>query len=166
MLDGGFAAWEDAELSIAQTITEAEPVLYPTQPFNESISDIHAVHQASMHSEITIVDTRSPKEFVGSDSRARKAGHIPNAINFDWVQSLDMFEGGKLKSTKSTLAHLHGLGIHPSQKIILYCQTNRRSSHAFVIFKWLGFTDVSTYPGAWEQWGNTDWTPVETQQSF
>lgn len=161
MLDGGFAAWEDAGLDIAADTQTPNPVLYPAPSFTHSLSDIHAVDRATRSGDVVIIDTRSPKEFNGLDNRANKSGHIPGAINFDWINTLDLIEGGKLRSSQEILACLEKRGILPHQKIILYCQTNRRSSHAFVVLRWLGFNDISTYPGAWEQWGNSDWTKVK-----
>ena len=162
LLNGGFAAWDDEEFELVDEPSVLAPVEYiAPKGFGSSLSDIHAVNNAIDQKGIAIVDNRSLNEFNGVDNRATKVGHIPNAIHYDWENAVDRIAGGALMSPEQILSDLAKLGIEPDQPVILYCQSNRRSSHTFVVLKWLGFTNVSAYPGAWQQWGNSDWTPVE-----
>ena len=161
LLDGGFAAWDFADLDISKNPARLPPTTYATGKLNNALATAENVFRAIDDDDTIIVDTRSIDEFSGSDARAQKAGHIPGAIHFDWLNAVDLIEGGTLKAPTDILQQLESLGITPNKKVIVYCQTNRRSSHTFVILKWLGFTEVQAYAGAWSEWGNRDWTPVE-----
>lgn len=45
---------------------------------------------------VAIVDTRTPAEYRGGTRRAERAGHIPGAVNFDWVNAIDQARGARL----------------------------------------------------------------------
>ena len=108
-----------------------------------------------------LLDTRTPEEFSGERVRAARGGHIPGAVNFNWVEAMDADHNLRLKPAPVLLESLAALGVTPDKEVIAYCQTHHRSSHTFVVLKWLGFERVRGYPGAWSEWGNREDTPVE-----
>ena len=70
-------------------------------------------------------------------------------------------EDGKLRDLTSLLYELESLGITTNKQVIVYCQSNRRSAHTWLVLKWLGYENVSAYAGSWSEWGNSAATPVE-----
>ena len=103
-----------------------------------------------------IIDARSPDEFNGVVSRAAREGHIPSAINRDWVENLD--EDGTLKSDKELLSLYQ---FEKNSNIITYCQGAYRAANSFLALKKLGFKNVKVYLGSWGEWGNRLDLPVE-----
>lgn len=161
LLNGGFAAWDDAEYEVIDSPRIAEPGNYPLQQFNDGVIELEDVLESLHLDNICIVDTRSAAEYSGTDVRAEKSGHIPGAIHFDWSSAVDMTEEGALRDPYALQAELETLGITKEKQVIVYCQSNRRSSHTFVVLKWLGYQDVKAYAGSWSEWGNAKNTPVE-----
>ena len=104
----------------------------------------------------TIIDARSPEEFDGSIPRAARGGHIPTAINIDWIKNLD--ENGTFKSD-TELSKLYQL--NKDSEIITYCQGAYRAANSFLALKKLGFKNVKVYLGSWGEWGNNLELPVE-----
>ena len=74
--------------------------------------------------DVDIIDVRSEEEF--------EEGHIEGAINIP-------------------LTYIEEINIDPERKIILYCQSGRRSNDAAIILKELGYDNVLNM-GSIENW--------------
>ena len=161
LLNGGFAAWDDAEYQVSDSPWQPHPNYYPITKFGDSTVRLESVLASIGREDTCIVDTRSAAEYKGDDARADRQGHIPGAVHFDWESAVDMTEEGVLRDPDTLLDELQSLGITRDKRIIVYCQSNRRSSHTFLVLKWLGYENVNAYAGSWSEWGNTPNTPVE-----
>ena len=108
-----------------------------------------------------LCDARGPGEYAGTDVRAARGGHIPGAINVDWVQAVDQ-ETGRFKDA-AYLADLYAkAGFSPDKQVITYCQTGVRGAHTwFVLSELLGYPNVRNYDGSWVEWGNDPAKPLE-----
>ena len=108
-----------------------------------------------------LCDARGPGEYAGTDVRAARGGHIPGAINVDWVQAVDQ-ETGRFKDA-AYLADLYAkAGFSPDKQVITYCQTGVRGAHTwFVLTELLGYPNVRNYDGSWVEWGNDPAKPLE-----
>lgn len=111
---------------------------------------------------VVILDTRSPAEFSGIDRRAARGGHIPGAVNMDWILALDRERNLRLKSEIDLRQMLKKLGVTPDREVVTHCQTHHRSSHTYVMLKTLGYPRIKGYPGSWSEWGNDLELPIET----
>ena len=108
-----------------------------------------------------LCDTRSPDEFAGTDARAAKGGHVPGAINVEWVNAVN--EDGTFKDAATLYELYTKAGFTPDKEIITYCQTGVRGAHTwFVLSELLGFPDVRNYDGSWEEYGNREDTPMQS----
>jgi thiosulfate/3-mercaptopyruvate sulfurtransferase len=164
ILDGGFAAWRDAGLDVS-TVDEAAVGASDYRAMAEQGTDAVAerdwILERLQDPGVSIIDTRSPAEYRGEDVRSARGGHIPGAVNFDWVQAMDPERHRALRDRDVLLAELAQLGVTPDKEAVTYCQTHQRSSHTFVTLRWLGFNRVRGYHGAWSDWGNQPDTPIE-----
>jgi thiosulfate/3-mercaptopyruvate sulfurtransferase len=161
LLNGGFAAWDDAELDVSDSPRNIPRSRYPVSGFGNGVVSKDEILAELDNPNACIVDTRSAAEYAGEDVRAEKSGHIPGAVHFDWSSAVDVMEDGKLRDAGILQSELGLLGITRDKNVIVYCQSNRRSTHTYLVLKWLGYENVSAYTGSWSEWGNAEETPVE-----
>jgi thiosulfate/3-mercaptopyruvate sulfurtransferase len=156
MLDGGFEKWKREKLPVEVKSNQLRNKRFIGKPNSKVIADAKEVMRSTSNKNITIVDARSREEFNGSDVRASRRGHIPSAINIDWV---DNIENGIFKNKKK-LSKIYSK-IPKNSQIITYCQGGYRAANAFVALKILGYKKVKMYLGSWGEWGNRVELPVE-----
>jgi thiosulfate/3-mercaptopyruvate sulfurtransferase len=107
-----------------------------------------------------IWDVRSAEEFAGARSGSRRAGHIPGAVNLDWMALKDPARQLRLVGDLEALLNSHG--ISHDRRIITHCQTHHRSGLSYLVGRLLGFPGIRAYHGSWAEWGNRDDLPVTT----
>lgn len=158
-LNGGLRAWlqEGYPLSRVQPeINITKPKLtivgYPTATLDYVQSRLGA-------EDLVIWDARSAAEYDGEKVLAAKAGHIPGAINFEWVLGMDFQKGFRIRNDMAEC--LEQLGITKDKEVITHCQTHHRSGFTYLVAKALGYPRIKAYAGSWFEWGNTPDTLVE-----
>jgi len=162
LLNGGMRAW----LAEGRPISD-EPVTpqvgdYIARRQEEHIIDKGQLLQCLNDPDVVLVDARSPAEYRGEDVRAARGGHIPGAVNLDWIKLMDPARNMRLKPEQELREMLRSLGVTPDKTVVVYCQTHHRSSLTYLVLKALGYPSIKGYAGAWSEWGNDPETPVET----
>lgn len=161
LLDGGIIAWASENYPISRETTVTEKGNYSVHLRNHAIADYTYILDHISDNDVIIVDTRSPAEFSGEKKLANRAGHIPGAINFNWVNAMDPDRDLQLRDDATLLKTFESLGITKDKEVIVYCHSHHRSAHTFMVLKHLGYTRLRGYAGAWSDWGNRTDTPVE-----
>ncbi len=167
VLDGGLHAWNNEGHPV-----DNQPVLpditatLPLAARNPSVlaDDTYILEHLDDES-VALLDARTPEEYAGTKVRAARGGHIPGAVNLNWLDTMDKNRNLRLKSPDILNDALSTLGIRPEQEVITYCQSHHRSAHAWLMLKSLGFPRVRGYAGSWSEWGNHPDTPVTTGTS-
>ena len=156
MLDGGFEKWTREKFPIEVKSNQLRNARFRGEPNSKVIAVANEVNKSISNKNVTIVDARSREEYVGSDVRATRRGHIPSAVNIDWIRNIekDVFK------SKQKLSKIYSK-IPKNSHVITYCQGGYRAAHAFVALKILGYEKVKMYLGSWGEWGNTFDLPVE-----
>lgn len=161
LLNGGLHAWLNDRRPVS-----TEPVKRTRSQYTVKFRDVVTADKSYIMNHLrdpnmVIVDTRTPAEYRGETRRADRAGHIPGAVNFDWVNAIDQTRGLRLKPAEELKRTLTQLGVTPDKEVIAYCQTHHRSAHTYIVLKSLGYSRVRGYPGSWSEWGNSPDTPIE-----
>lgn len=158
-IDGGIYSWHQADLPLERGTNTPAPSNPPITLDLAPVAELDDVLQASRHGTATIWDVRSAEEFAGLRSGSARAGHIPGAVNTDWLTLKDPDRG--LRLVENLREALGARGIGAGKPIITHCQTHHRSGLSYLVGRWLGWP-IRAYHGSWSEWGNRDDTPVET----
>ena len=162
LLNGGLTAWMAEQRPLETTPIIPQPSDYQAQwQHPEVIAEREYIQSRLGNPDFLPLDCRTPAEYRGHDVRAARSGHIPGAVNLNWVECIDDDRALRFKPEAYLRRTLEALGVTPDKEIVVYCQTHHRSSHTYAVLKHLGYPQVRGYPGSWSDWGNAADTPIE-----
>jgi len=160
LLNGGLHSWYKERHPVT---TEIRPITQTTTsltlhhgPVADYADVLAALHQPGFK----IWDARSPEEYAGLRAGAARYGHIPGAVNLDWVNLMDRERNLRLLEPAQLQARLSAVGIEPGDRIITHCQSHHRSALCYFAARTLGYA-VQGYHGSWGEWGNLPDAPIE-----
>jgi thiosulfate/3-mercaptopyruvate sulfurtransferase len=160
ILDGGIQAWKAAGLAVTTEAASPKTAAFKSSERREVLATVDDVLHSLDNKEISILDTRSKGEYLGTHVRAARGGAIPGAIHIEWTDNLDA--RGKFKSDAELTAMYSRAGITPDKEVISYCQGGYRAAHSYVALRLIGFPKVRNYIGSWKEWGDRTDLPIET----
>lgn len=166
LLNGGFAAWIQADLPVDSALVNGIDISTSIGNFTALIReerqcDIAYVTGIEPGSNKIIFDVRSRDEFEGTDVRAARGGHIPGAVNLEWSEVLEDGDVNFFKSHTKIQALYDSLGVTRDKEIIPHCHTNVRGSHAYFTLRLMGYDSVKPFEGSWAEYGNATDVPVQ-----
>lgn len=171
VLEGGINAWERAGFELESKPKQLSSILY--QAPSDEIKKDKLIHGDFIRTRLgdkfyQIIDVRSPKEYRGDagtkglEGEPLKLGHIPTAVNINYVLAWEDEKTKMIRSYKN-LQNLYK-GLDPDIGVIVYCNSGRRSSFSYFILRLMEIDNVITYEPSWKEWGNPDnFYPVETK---
>jgi thiosulfate/3-mercaptopyruvate sulfurtransferase len=159
-LNGGLAAWAGEDNPLENGAVEPAGSDFQVAIHRQVIADIPEILDGLSDPRNMIWDARTAQEFAGSKQTALRNGHIPGAVNLDWLDTMDRNNHLRLKPLPELEQKLAQLGITKGKRVTTHCQTHHRSGLTYLIGKALGL-DIKAYDGSWSEWGNHPDTPVE-----
>ena len=160
-LNGGLHSWINEGHPTEQTVNQAKTTTYNAQIDRSPIADLEDVLSLLNSEGTAIWDARSAEEYAGTKVVAQRGGHIPGAINLDWLELMDRERNLRLVNLTNLQERLDSLGITQDKAVITHCQTHHRSGLSYLAMKLLGYPDIKGYHGSWSEWGNREDTPIE-----
>ncbi len=162
VLNGQLRTWSEAGYPLQTQPCAPRPATFQACIDSSLIADMDYLLKHLGDQDIAIWDARSAAEYRGEKIiNARKGGHIPGAVNFEWTRSLVSPDDWRLLEPKHLKDQLISRGISPAKEVITHCQTHRRSGLTYLVAKALGYPRIRCYDGSWFEWGNAPDTPTE-----
>ncbi len=160
-LNGGLHAWLNEGHSSESKTNTGRPTDFQVTIDNNPIAVVADIVAKLNDNNFGIWDARSAEEYDGSKVLAKRAGHIPGAINIDWLELMDRDRNMRLIDLELLQKRLEDVGLGKEKEIVTHCQTHHRSGLSYLAMKILGYTNIKGYDGSWSEWGNRDDTPIE-----
>jgi thiosulfate/3-mercaptopyruvate sulfurtransferase len=127
---------------------------------------------------IVRLDVRDEEEWMGESSSpygvdfVPRKGRIPNATWLDWNLLLTMGQEtkgtfnvmqdkGDYKDLAEVEKSLADSGVTKDKDIIPYCFKGARTSSTYLAMRMLGYENVRTYFGSWNEWAQDESLPIE-----
>ncbi len=165
LLNGGIHAWLAAGLPTTSEVEQFESVSALVQVDQAKIQQYRIEYTELLDkvqsSQVQLWDCRTEDEYTGLCLAARRGGHIPNALHFEWSTALNRENHLRLHPLERTQQRLEQLGFNLNEPVVVYCQSHHRSGLAYILGRLLGW-NIQAYDGAWSEWGNRLDSPIIT----
>lgn len=158
VLEGGIPKWEREGRPLETSEVTVSPGHFDPQPREGVIASKEEVLAAISSGDPWLLDVRRDAEYLGLEQRSARGGHIPGAVNVLWKDALN--DDWTIKDADELDEMYTNAGFGPDTRTITYCQAGVRAAFTQLVLTALGRTDVRTYDGSWEEWGNDPATPV------
>ncbi|MBI4014128.1 MAG: sulfurtransferase [Candidatus Rokubacteria bacterium] len=162
VLQGGFGLWQREGRPVARETPSVVPTRYRAAPDPEKVADRARVKARLGDRAVILVDARSPEEFDGEvpGKDVTRPGHIPGAVNVDWVRNLTATEPRQFKDAADLARLYRRAGVTPDREVVVYCRTGVRASHTYFTLRLLGYPRVRLYDGSFVEWAADPNLPV------
>jgi thiosulfate/3-mercaptopyruvate sulfurtransferase len=170
LMNGGRVKWlNESDKQLVADRTAITPTQYhASEPDLSLRALLPEVLKVQAEKQQNLVDVRSPDEFSGKviappgmTETAQRGGHIPGAKSIPWSMAANA--DGTFKSADELhKIYIGNGGIDPGKDTISYCRIGERSSHTWVVLKYLlGLSNVKNYDGSWTEYGSVVGAPIE-----
>ena len=162
VLQGGFLLWQREGRPIVRETPPLAPARYRATPDPTRLADLAWVRARLGERAVVLVDARSPEEFDGEvpGKDVARPGHIPGAVNVDWVRNLTATEPRQFKDAADLARLYRRAGVTPDREVVVYCRTGARASHTYFTLRLLGYPNVRVYDGSFVEWAADPRLPV------
>ncbi len=151
ILNGGLPAWKAARKPVTKSVINAKEATFTPHINKDYLATMNTVKGAINNNNYVIIDARTPEEYNGTNETSIRLGHIPSAVNINYVNMLNA--KGELKSNDELAKIFAHAGATKDKTIIVYCRTSVRAGIEFFTLKSaLGYPDVMVYDGAYSEW--------------
>lgn len=160
VLNGGIELWK-GELSTEEQKLPSS--VFAAKPDRRKYATTAYVKNNLKNPNVIILDVRTPAEYMGSDVRSLRGGHIPGAVNMNSGENY-IEDTTELKPLSELAARYAKLS--RKKEIVTYCQTGTRAANVYFVLKALGFPRVRNYDASWVVWGTRLDLPADDVSYF
>jgi thiosulfate/3-mercaptopyruvate sulfurtransferase len=152
VLDGGFAAWQEAGLPVSREPgSRAARVFTPRLDSGAALSTAE-VEQALTRSNVALIDARGADRFAGENETIDPvAGHVPGASNRPFSKNVDG-RGRFLPAAELRRQWTEALAGRDAGDVVAMCGSGVSACHNLLALEIAGLSGARLYPGSWSEW--------------
>ena len=161
ILNGGFAAWQEAGLPTQESITKWEPAEFEARPKPNIFVGKQRVLDAIADEKTVLLNALTSDLHLGESARYGRPGRIPTSLNIPFTSFM---KNGldDIRSASEAQQILAEHGLNPDTDIINYCGGGIAATlNAFVMLQ-LGFSDLQIYDNSMSEWAMDHSLAIET----
>jgi thiosulfate/3-mercaptopyruvate sulfurtransferase len=172
ILDGGLSGWTAAGHELENEATTLPPAAWSVEPRPERVASGAYVALTFGEEGHEIIDARgwdawegAAREPAGRSEGARRTGHIPHALPFDFRDLV--VSDGRLMPAADAREILAALGPRPSTPVDLWDEfivyddgASGEGAIGYFLLRRSGVETVRYYPEGWRGWGSDPDLPV------
>lgn len=150
-LDGGLAAWREGGHEVSRTAPSVRPGRLTPVEVIPPVVTAEWVQQRLSRPGVSLLDTRTTGEFVGTGNRSGmpSAGHLAGARQLEWE---DLFSDRSVTlKPREELARLYAERVTAGDTVVTYCWVGYRASATWFVARLLGY-DAFLYDGSYQDW--------------
>jgi len=167
VLNGGFAAWQQAGLPTETTVAKRRPRQFTFRSGDERVVSTaeleRAVRGGTLESGAAVlVDARAADRFAGENETIDPvAGHIPGARNHPFARNVDS-QGRFLPAAELRERWTATLGAAAARRgtVIAMCGSGVTACHNLLALEIAGLGGAQLYAGSWSEWIRSPERPV------
>jgi thiosulfate/3-mercaptopyruvate sulfurtransferase len=166
VLNGGFAAWQQAGLPVSQQAGVRQPRRFSAFPAHTGLVSTAELERLQAGAQLangarTLVDARSAERFAGQNETVDPvAGHVPRARNHPFVHNVDA-QGCFLPAATLRAKWLETLQGKAPETAIAMCGSGVTACHNLLALEIAGLHGAQLYAGSWSEWIRNPQRPVE-----
>jgi thiosulfate/3-mercaptopyruvate sulfurtransferase len=169
VLNGGFAAWQQAGLPTTKQPGVRQPRRFTPNRAEGNVGNVVATVELQnlqatgqlAAGERTLIDARSADRFAGQNETIDPvAGHVPGAINHPFAHNLDA-QGRFLPPHTLRSKWLETLRGHAPATAIAMCGSGVTACHNLLALELAGLPGAQLYAGSWSEWIRDAARPTE-----
>lgn len=180
VLQGGMRGWREGGHAVETGTTETtgSKDSFPLAIDPSMMCTMDQMLDAIRTPEVVKLDVRDKEEWVAESSSpygvdfAPRKGRIPGSTWINWNLLLTLGEEtagtfrvaedkGDFKDLTEVEKMLEEKGVTRDKPTILYCFKGARTSNTYLAMKMLGYRNVRTYFGSWNEWSRAGDLPIE-----
>lgn len=164
ILDGGVAAWTQANLPAESGVKPPSPKIFTATLDTSLLAEIADIEKVEASGGATLIDARPASFFFGKEKapNAGAYGHIPGALSLDSAEFYDA-KTNRLKPAAELAAIAAQV---PAGPVVSYCNTGHwASTDWFVLHELLGRTDARLFAGSMVEWTSNAHRPVASSRT-
>jgi thiosulfate/3-mercaptopyruvate sulfurtransferase len=155
VLDGGFAAWKEADGTVTGEVTAPEPARFI--PDVQEHMRVAAEQVAARDASSLLIDCRAHERFTGKEEPLDPvAGHIPGAFNVPWRDLVD--DAGRFLPIAALAEQLTAV----DERSIMYCGSGVTACVNVLAAEHCALGLPRLYAGSWSDWISWPENPVAT----
>jgi thiosulfate/3-mercaptopyruvate sulfurtransferase len=152
VLDGGFAAWQEAGLPISREAANRSPRKFVPNVAANAFVTTAELQQALANASPVLVDARGADRFAGENETIDPvAGHVPGAMNRPFAKNVD--GRGRFHSADELRRQwTETLATRSTTDVIAMCGSGVSACHNLLALEIAGLPGARLYAGSWSEW--------------